>query len=83
MPMPARTWAQHAVDALPLESDGARTRTQQARDRIHQRRLAGAVRPEDGDDLAGGHVEPGLPEHLELTVRDVERLDGKLWVHET
>jgi hypothetical protein len=67
-----------AVDAAPLERDAARARPQQSRDRVHERRFAGAVRPEDGDDLAGRDIELGLPNHLELAVRNVERLERKL-----
>ena len=41
------------VDAPPLETDAARARAQQPRDRVDERRFAGAVRAENGDDLAG------------------------------
>ena len=37
---------------LLVERDSARVRLHEARDHRQQRRFAGAVRPEDGDDLA-------------------------------
>ena len=46
-----------AIDALPLEGDRARARPQEPRDRIHQRRLAGAVRSQEAHQLAGRDLE--------------------------
>ena len=78
MPMPAVPVGRQAVDALALEMDAARPRAQQPRDRVHERRLAGAVGAEEGHDFAGADMQARLPEHLELAVRNVERLDRKL-----
>ncbi len=67
-----------ALDALSLERDAARARAQQSRDRIDERGLAGAVRAEDSDDFARGHVKRGFPQDLELAVGNVQRFDRKL-----
>ena len=55
-----------AVDALAVEADAA-ARAGEAGPRcvFSERRLAGAVGPEQRDDLAGAHLERRVPEHLE------------------
>src|SRR3954465_14117309 len=68
----------HGLNALAIETNAARHGTQQPRDRVDERGLAGAVRAEEGHDFAAADVEVGLPDHLELAIRDIERLDGKL-----
>ena len=42
----------HLRDVLAVEEDRALRRVQQPGDRPHRRRLAGAVRADQGDDLA-------------------------------
>src|SRR3954463_1806486 len=66
-----------AVDALPFKGDAAGARSQQARDRIHQRRFAGAVGSQHGDDFTGRHGELRAPQDLVVAVRDVEVMDGE------
>src|SRR5262249_26547191 len=65
------------VDALAAERDASGAGRDQARDGVHQRRLAGAVRPEDGDDLTVAHVHRRLPQDLEVAIGDVEALDSQ------
>src|SRR5437867_4952862 len=63
------------VDALVEERDAPGARLEESRDRVHERRLTGAVRAEHADELARVHAELGLPEHLEVAVGHVEPLD--------
>ena len=42
----------HAGNVSPLEQDRARVRSVGARDQVEERRLAGAIRPDQADDLA-------------------------------
>ena len=75
-PSPAVRCAGRPSMRLPLEGDAAGARRDEPGDRVHQRGLAGAVRPEHGDDLALAHVQRRLPQHLEVAVGDVEVLDS-------
>ncbi len=50
-------------------------RRQRAHDRGEQRRLAGAVGTDDGDDLADADVEVGVRQRLDLAVRDGQVAD--------
>src|SRR5262249_60014210 len=52
--------AGRARDVAPLEEDPARRRLVEPGDAVHERRLAGAVRPDDADDLATLHGEVDL-----------------------
>ena len=53
------------------------TRLLEARDDAQQRRLAGAVRAEEGEGLAVAHVERDSEQHLQLAVREVDVADGE------
>src|SRR5439155_19884310 len=64
-----------SVDALVEERVPPGARMHQPRDRVHQRRLARAVRAEHADDLPLVDAELGAPQHLEVAVSDVEPLD--------
>ena len=83
MPMPDDAVRRAGRRCAGRRNDAPGARAQQPRDRVHERRLAGAVRAEDADDLARRHAELGLPQHLEVAVGDVEpstaaaRFDGR------
>ncbi len=51
-------WQGVEVDAVQAQL--ARAGAVQAGDGVHQRALAGAVGSDDGDDLAGGHLQRGV-----------------------
>ena len=53
----------HPLQILPLEADHAVHRADEAGDGAERRRLARAVRPEQGDDLAGRDVEVDVADH--------------------
>src|SRR5207249_8292365 len=55
-----------AVDALPAEQDLPAGGRKAAADEVEQRRLAGAVGPDDGHPLAGRHREVGTADDLGL-----------------
>jgi hypothetical protein len=55
-------------DVLAPEEDASRIGTDEAGDLADEGRLAGAVRPDHGMDLAGRHVEGNLVGHLERPV---------------
>src|SRR5439155_933801 len=59
-------------DVLAVEQDGAADRLDQPGDGLQERRLASAVRAEQGDDLALGHIEVDTEEDLHLVVGDVD-----------
>src|SRR5205823_12742725 len=48
-----------------------------AHDRVQGRRLTGAVRPDQPDDLAGFHLERQVPYGLDGAVPDRELVDGE------
>jgi hypothetical protein len=48
-----------------------------ASDRLEQRRLATAVRPDKADDLSGCDVEVHSTENFSLTIGNVEASDGE------
>jgi hypothetical protein len=50
-------------DILAPERDGSRHRTQQARERAHERRFAGAVRAQHGDHLPLAHAQIDALQH--------------------
>jgi hypothetical protein len=58
----------HAVDAPAVEDDLALSRRQHAGDRPEHRRLAGAVRPEEGDDGSLGDDQRDVLERDEAPV---------------
>ena len=59
-PRTAATRRRTRGDVLPPQLDPAGRRWDEPRDEVEQRRLPGAVRPDDGDQLAG----PGLERHI-------------------
>ena len=61
------------VDAV--EDDRAAVGLDDPRDGAQQRRLAGAVGAEQGDDLALVHLEVDVEQHLHAAVADVEVAD--------
>ena len=61
------------VMSLPSKMMLPRSGRDEARDRAQQRRLAGAVRAEQRDDLALADLEVDAEQHLHLAVRDVDR----------
>ena len=74
------------VDLLALEEDLAGIRAVNARDRLDQRRLAGAVVADERRHLAAVHVEVDVGECLDRAegLRDVAELEewsvvGHLW----
>jgi hypothetical protein len=66
-----------APERRAVERHRAGARPQDAGDRLQRRRLPGAVRADEGDDLAGGHLEGDAPERLDPAVRDLEPLDAQ------
>src|SRR5207247_10462230 len=61
-------------DVLAGEAHDAAARQQHAREDAEQRRLAGAVRPEQTDALAVADGDTDVEEHLERAVREVDAL---------
>ena len=59
-------------DVAAVEEDGSVAASVHAGDRAQQRRLAGAVGPDEGDDLAALDVEVDAVQHLHAAVRDVD-----------
>src|SRR4029077_3968477 len=55
-----------------LEHRLARAWNHQAADRVQQRALAGAVRPDHADDLAAADTEVDAVEHLDAAVGDLD-----------
>ena len=53
-----------AGEIRPVDLDRALVRRQRAGEDVHQRRLAGAVVPDEAQDLAGPDLEVGGPERL-------------------
>ena len=68
-----------AGDVLALEADDALVRLQEARENVDERRLAGAVRADDGDGLAVGDRERHAVEGDEVAVglRHADGLDQR------
>ena len=62
-------------DVQPRQPRASRRRLQQRAEDLDGRRLAGAVRPEEPEDLAGADGEPDPAHRLHLTVRLGEILD--------
>ena len=54
-----------ARDVLPLELDGPGVRPVEAAEHVHERRLAGAVRADQPDDLAAAELERDVAERLD------------------
>jgi hypothetical protein len=61
-----------AADVRPAVLDPAGGGRHGARDRLEQRRLAGAVRPHEGDELALADVERDVGQRAETAVGDVK-----------
>ena len=60
------------ADVATLEVDGSLARMEQAADRLEGRRLAGAVRPDQGDDLAPADLEADPLQGVDLAVVRVD-----------
>src|ERR1700741_3391571 len=60
----ARAWGQ-LCDLVALKLDRARARGKVARDHVEERRLAGAVRPEDRTPLAGCDIQVDVAHGVE------------------
>src|SRR5690606_7568895 len=65
----------HASGIVPGKGDLARLGRDQATEGAHQRRLAGAVRAEDGHDFLFLHVQGNALEGLDVAVVDVQVFD--------
>src|SRR6185437_9306980 len=63
---PARVERPAEVDGLPVEPDLALVWLQRARQRLDQRRLAGAVVADHGEDLPGQELEVGPVQRHDL-----------------
>ena len=61
-----------SVTSSPLNSHRAGLRPHEAADALEERRLAGAVGAEQGDDLAGRHVEVDVEQDLHRAVGHVD-----------
>jgi hypothetical protein len=66
-----------AVEPVPAELDPAPPGRNETGHGVEDRRLAGPVRTEQGDDLPLVHAEGDVPEHLEVPVGDAEALDAE------
>ena len=58
-----------AGDVAALELDGAFGRPVEAAEHVHERRLAGAVRPDEADDLTAAQLEGHAPKRLDAGER--------------
>ena len=81
--LPPGTWTMPSLrgldgvgvgDVAPVEEDGAADRVDQPADGLEQRRLAGAVGAEQGDDLALRDLDVDAEEDLHRVVGDVDAL---------
>ena len=66
-----------AGDVAALIFDCAGGQRHQPGQRLQQRRLAGAVAAEQGDDLAFAHVERGVVQDMALAVEGVDALEAQ------
>ena len=66
-------------DVAALEDDPAAARALDAGDGVDERRLAGAVRADDAEQLAGADVERHAPERRRRAVRDLEVARPQAW----
>ena len=60
-----------------LVEHAPRSRLQHARDSANERRLAGAVGADDGNDFAFGHVERHAGQSLRVAVEEIEGFDAQ------
>jgi hypothetical protein len=65
----------HVEQVFALVGDLARDRRDDAGDRFEQRRLAGAVRPDHGDELPALDVERHAAQRAQAAIGDVKRPD--------
>src|SRR4029453_12035545 len=65
------------LDRLSCEHNAPLRRTQPSHDRPQRRRLAGAVAPENADDLSRIHAERDALYHRRIAVARVQRIDLK------
>jgi hypothetical protein len=64
-------------DVAAFEEDRAADRVDHAGDGLQERRLAGTVRAQQGDALAGAHLEVDAEEDLHLVVGDLDAAAGE------
>src|SRR5205807_2441623 len=72
---PCQAVGPRAGDLAPREPDAPGARADEAVDRLQERRLAGAVRPDDGHDLAGLDAQRDAAQHERRVVPGLEALD--------
>src|SRR5262249_57507032 len=60
-----------------VEQDRVAARAHRTGDAPEQRRLAGAVRADDGDGLTGGDLERDAEQRLEVAIEGVKRAHGE------
>ena len=79
MAIAARTSCGAATRSWPMTRRRPRIRRGQRREHAHQRRLAGAVRAENGEDHAARHVEVDAVDgaHLAEALDEAARRDGR------
>jgi hypothetical protein len=65
------------TDRPAVEGDRSRPGRRDAHDRLHGRRLAHAVAPDEADDLRGRDLERYPEQHLAAAVRGLEVADGE------
>ena len=65
------------TEILAIEADRAGAQGQQAHDRLHRRRLAGAVAAEQAEDLARLRLQRQAEEDLDAVIGDVDAGDFK------
>ena len=68
-------WHREPDDLAPPEGDPAARGTEEPRHRAEDRRLAGAVGPDDRDDFARFDADGHVPDDRGLAVADLEALN--------
>src|ERR1019366_4982536 len=76
-PEPADTVGRQARDVVAAKDDAAALFRYQSHDRLHRRRLAGAVAADERDAIAGADGEADAVEDLRLAVPGIERAHFK------
>src|SRR6267378_2048097 len=67
----------HREQVAAFEADAARCRRHGARHRFEQRRFAGAIRADDGDELPRLHRQRDIDQRLQPAVGDVQALNAQ------
>ena len=76
-PAPRESVGARARHVVASEGDGAARRADDPGDRLEERRLPRAVRPDHGDDLVGAAVQRDAPKHGDVVVARVEVADDE------